>query len=289
HRGSKVVVGYQTMDSMRSLNTSLPSNRSSPPEQLLQAFRAAALSVTTLYKTAASDQAQTRHAGYQEAMEDLLLFLDSEQLGFGDGEGWKVRQWATDRLDQSGAPSVSAAMDTDEEKPDQDRAGSSSPMVGQGEGESDERLSSNGHRHSSPMTTTSTTNPSLDPSVVNIPPGTAFTFRSSIVPPRPSELETSNSESDVHPPPSMTTTMTTTSPSRGGASVRVGVHPRMSRHRHSMNNGKSNPRSLGVGLSSLGAGAGFKRRMPFSEFFDITGVGNGREGMNKRGRFGVDP
>ncbi len=266
---------------MRSLNTSLPSNRSNPPEQLLQAFRAAALSVTTLYKTAAADQAQTRHAGYQDAVEDLLSFLDAEQLGFGDGEGWKVRQWATERLDQGSNPSVSAAMDTDEEKPEQDRAGSSSPLVGQGgEGDSGERPSS-GHRQSSPLTSTSTTAPSPDPSNTNIPPRTAFTFRSSFVPPQLSEIEMSSSEAESHPPPS------TTSPNRGGTAVRVGVVPRMSRHRHSMNNGKSNPRSLG-GLSSLGAGAGFKRKIPFSEFFDIKGVWNGQEGMNKRGRFGGD-
>ena len=55
------------MDSMRSLNTSLPGATSTtaapttvkhqdPPEQLLTAFKAAALSVTNLYKSAAADQ-----------------------------------------------------------------------------------------------------------------------------------------------------------------------------------------------------------------------------------------
>lgn len=86
---------------MRSLNTSLPSSNShqQPPEQLLQAFKAAALSVTTLYKSAVTDQAQARQSGYQEAIEDLLQFLDRKHLGLGDGEGWQVRQWATERLD----------------------------------------------------------------------------------------------------------------------------------------------------------------------------------------------
>ena len=111
------------MDSMRSLNTSLPSSTShvQPPEQLLQAFKAAALSVTNLYKSAVTDQAQAKQLGYQEAIEDLLHFLDRKHLGLGDGEGWQVRQWATERLD--GVPSHSESEDDD--KP----ARSASPAV----------------------------------------------------------------------------------------------------------------------------------------------------------------
>ncbi|KIW27768.1 uncharacterized protein PV07_07476 [Cladophialophora immunda] len=89
------------MDSMRSLNTSLPSTRPAPPEQLLQAFRTAALSVTNLYKSAVTDQNASRQAGYQDALEDLLSFLDKENLGLQDGEGWRVRQWATERYEGS--------------------------------------------------------------------------------------------------------------------------------------------------------------------------------------------
>ncbi|OAP65604.1 hypothetical protein AYL99_01576 [Fonsecaea erecta] len=89
------------MDSMRSLNTSLPSTRPAPPEQLLQAFKSAALSVTNLYKSAAADQNASRQAGYQDALEDLLSFLDKENLGLQDGEGWRVRQWATERYEGS--------------------------------------------------------------------------------------------------------------------------------------------------------------------------------------------
>ena len=72
---------------MRSLNTSLPGTSpskqhgSEPPEQLLQAFKAAALSVTKLYKTAALDQTRARSEGYQDALDDLLSFLDKEDIG----------------------------------------------------------------------------------------------------------------------------------------------------------------------------------------------------------------
>ena len=89
---------------MRSLNGSLPpaySSRPVPPEQLLQAFKTAALSVTNLYKAAVTDQNNSRAAGYQDALDDILRFLDSENLGLQDGEGWRVRQWATERYDHS--------------------------------------------------------------------------------------------------------------------------------------------------------------------------------------------
>lgn len=90
------------MDSMRSLNTSLPTpytSRPVPPEQLLQAFKSAALSVTNLYKSAVQDQNNNRAAGYQDALDDLLKFLDSENLGLQDGDGWRIRRWATERYD----------------------------------------------------------------------------------------------------------------------------------------------------------------------------------------------
>lgn len=85
-----------------------------PPEQLLQAFKTAALSVTNLYKSAAADQNNSRAAGYQDALDDLLRFLDSNNLGLQDGEGWRVRQWATERYDHS---TNHASSDTEDPKP----------------------------------------------------------------------------------------------------------------------------------------------------------------------------
>src|ERR1700709_2857179 len=120
------------MDSMRSLNTSLPGTsppkqyHGEPPEQLLQSFKAAALSVTKLYKTAAADQGRARAEGYQDALDELLAYLDKEDIGLSDGEGWKIRRWATERLD--GRDTVSQNMESDDETGDKaDRA--SSPEV----------------------------------------------------------------------------------------------------------------------------------------------------------------
>ncbi|KAI5300186.1 hypothetical protein KEM56_002663 [Ascosphaera pollenicola] len=105
------------MDSMRSLNTSLPQapagsgNNSSlpgpePPEELLQAFKTAALSVTTLYKNSVRGQAHARHQGYQEALEDISAFLDRECFALDAFQGAKIRHWLNERIDGSAAPTM---------------------------------------------------------------------------------------------------------------------------------------------------------------------------------------
>lgn len=112
------------MDSMRSLNRSLPSSapiqaRTAPPEQILQAFKQAALSVTNLYKAAATDQEKARQGGYQDAIEDLLHFLDRENIGLQDGEGWRIREWATAQHSHGG---ILPQSDDDDETSEQDPA-----------------------------------------------------------------------------------------------------------------------------------------------------------------------
>jgi len=84
---------------------------SEPPEQLLSAFKAAALSVTQLYKTATADQGKARAEGYEDALYELLDFMDKEDIGLGDGEGWRIRRWATEKIDSRD----SAQGDSDDE------------------------------------------------------------------------------------------------------------------------------------------------------------------------------
>ncbi|RKU49389.1 hypothetical protein DL546_004829 [Coniochaeta pulveracea] len=84
---------------------------SESPEQLLDAFKAAALSVTKLYKTSAAAQAKARADGYQDCLDDILSFLDKESIGLSDGDGWTIRKWATERLEGRDT----ATMDSDEE------------------------------------------------------------------------------------------------------------------------------------------------------------------------------
>ena len=110
---------------MRSLNKSLPKTRRQP--DVHQSFRTAALNVTNLYKSALADLDKARTDGYQEALDELLGFLDRENLGVGDGEGWRIRQWATERLD--GALPRQSSSDSDDEYLDEKRARSSSPIM----------------------------------------------------------------------------------------------------------------------------------------------------------------
>ncbi|KAI9719024.1 MAG: hypothetical protein M1812_003653 [Candelaria pacifica] len=289
------------MDSMRSLNTSLPTSsskaqRAQPPEQLLQSFKTAALSVTNLYKTAATGQAQVRQSGYQDALDDLLTFLDKENLGLDDGEGWKVRTWATERLDGT-APAQSPGESDDDGKGEAEvRARSSSPAIPRNQSRDIHqtrqrtRSSSPKRTESAPPTTAATT---LPPPASILPRSDAFTFRSAY--PYPTHQDTVM-ESSEHEPSSLPLHISQQEPHAQTApsstpSVRVEVVPRHLRGggRHGAHPRGSNRASATV--SALGTGAGFKRRIPFGDFFDIGSFGNGKDGGTggggggKKGRF----
>ncbi|CAI7567872.1 unnamed protein product [Penicillium glandicola] len=257
------------MDSMRSLNTSLPSStpRPQPPEQLLQQFKAAALSVTNLYKNAA------RSSGYQDAIEDLLHFLDRENLGLGDGEGWKVRQWATEKCDGTGSQS----SDEDAEADKRDR--SATPATVRKEKPAPETIAR--------QPPTSVPAPTSKPESITPPTqlhetpsfATPAIFTFSAGPTYPQELDM-----DGQSPDNSSTTM------QDGAPVSVSVMPRNSRphHRHN-NHGHNNHARSNARISprESPASLGSKRKFTFPDFFDLSGLNNGRDasGGGKRGRF----
>lgn len=82
------------------------------PEQLLDVFKAAALSVTKLYKKSAAAESTARIDGYQECLNDILAFLDKGNLGLDGGEGGRIRMWATERLGREGR---AQSADSDDE------------------------------------------------------------------------------------------------------------------------------------------------------------------------------
>ena len=297
HHPKPVIVAHHTdkpqtlkMDSMRSLNSSLPRSprrrRSNPPpEQLIQTFKAAALSVTNLYKTAAADQARAREAGYQDALDDVLAFLDKENLGLDDGEGWKVRQWATERLD--GSPLQHTVSDNDEDRGETvNRTRSSSPIV-QRAAAPEATQARQSSRSNSPTSRTKSAPPAqtlLEPPNTSQQPSEIFTFRST--PPYSLDidmqpLEGSNTNTTANSLPQPQLQATSASPA-----VRVEVLPRGSRppHRGSRHNNKATG-----GVRTLGAGAGSKRGFKFGDYeFDFGGVGDGKDGTGgggKRGRY----
>ncbi|KIV96306.1 hypothetical protein PV10_00188 [Exophiala mesophila] len=258
------------MDSMRSLNTSLPSSSSAsrqpPPEQLLQAFRSAALSVTNLYKSAVTDQAKSRQAGYQEALEDLLGFLDRENLGLQDGEGWRVRQWATERYDGSSHQQ----NDSDDDKSDADtRPRSLSPVRA--------RSPEQTRTHSEPPRieiTTQTEPVQTLPTQDQTAPPPVFQFTGNST---SDDMQTDETANTPYPEPHSTPTSSSTAPIR----LEV-VNNRGSRTPHRHNNQRHGSKSNNREFTFT---AGTKRKLQFPDFFDISNIG-ARDGFgsSKRGR-----
>lgn len=293
---------------MRHLSTSLPStsarHRTKQPQELLSDFKAAALSVTNLYKTAASAQVQARAAGYQDALDDILSFLDKEDLGLMDGEGWRVRRWATERLDggeggvqqQRRAGAGSSSSDDEEEG------------AGAGKEEVEARSSSPEATRKAPVVLSEVVEEATPPRRVTSEPPVLpvhaplsppaqppslddFTFRSAHVYPSGNhdrDAVTNTSSMDLD-----------TSSSVPSSTETVRIVNRASRNRNHTRQRADNRNTTTTLNLNLGAGAGGKRKMPYPDFFDISGVnfegqqdprrdggGNGRGagGGGKRGR-----
>ncbi|KAK7952111.1 uncharacterized protein PG986_007839 [Apiospora aurea] len=93
--------------------TKTPAAGLDSPEQLMDAFKNAALSVTKLYKTSAAAQTKARSDGYQDCLEDLLAFLEKQNIGLADGEGRQIRLWVNERYE--GRDSSSQPVDSEDE------------------------------------------------------------------------------------------------------------------------------------------------------------------------------
>jgi hypothetical protein len=273
------------MDSMRSLNTSLPGAtplkpQVDPPEQLLTAFKAAALSVTNLYKSAAANQGRARSEGYQDALDELLAFLDKEDIGLSDGEGWRVRRWATERLD--GRDSVSQSMESDDDVVSDKTERASSPILQRSQSATRLSANSNSTRTTSPVrpepqnTPTVITTSSEEAPVNMMPPQATFTFRSSHSYPQDADITLSDLETSDN----VRTQSHDGSVSSNSPGITITRQPRA---RHNNTPSRLNTRSS----SSIGRGAGQKRKINFGEFFDIGNLGHkdGNGGGGKRGRF----
>ena len=263
------------MDSMRTLNTSLP--RTSPrrrrkptPGELHQAFKSAALTTTQLYKTAVADSQAARNAGYQDALDDVLGFLDEENLGLGDGEGWRVRQWATQHLKADGSDSDA---DSDDEKREK-RARTSSPIL---------------HTRPNPgLRITRNEPPLAEPTKHESSPPRAST--------QPYESSTQSTHNDMFhfttgiPFPNIHD-VEMTSVDVPASSVPVPIRldqnsrpPRSSSSKHIAHSSKE--RGSSTSLGALGHGAGSKRKGPFNDFFDVNNPGGNKDGHGggKKGR-----
>lgn len=220
-----------------------------------------------------------------------MSFLDKEQLGLGDGEGRKVRQWVTERIDGTGA----ASSDTDDDRGDIEKeTRSSSPALVRKENQDVPTPRQQSRSTSPPRTASAGQKPQPTP-VTEFGTGSkpaTFTFTAG--PQFPQQQQHQQSQDIDMQPSDVTSTTTTAPPIEAQApissnvttpSVRVEVVPRGTRtpHRHN-NSTRHNPRSA---TREPGPGTGSKRKFHFGDFFDISSIGNGREGSGggKRGRF----
>ena len=265
------------MDSMRSLNRSLPKSnntRSAPPEELLQAFRTAALSVTNLYKSAVTDQSRSRQEGYQDALDDLLVFLDTENVGLQDGEGWRVRQWINDRYERtsSGGPQPDSDDDTgDTER----RPRSASPNQNmQRPGTITEHQSSQSEQLVSPEKSGA----SVDASDSGKP--TAFRFTAG-----QQEQEQDQSQTDqimVGESETFQNQVQAQAPTNTATIVPARVELVQRGSRTPSRQGSRN--STRQSTREFTFNAGSKRKIQFPDFFDISSVQFGREGTGGTGK-----
>ena len=246
----------------------------------MASFKQAALSVTNLYKAAASEHEKVYQEGYQDCLEDLLHFLDREELGLQDGEGWRVRRWATERFDAARGGSAGVESEGEEEK--EESAETVRRKISPEKMERTEEARAESAPPSSETTAAMTRETNQLKSELPIQsytvPSSEFTFSTPQIYP--------------HPPPTNDTDMETSTDNSGLLHINLPL-PRTSRN--SRQNSRGLPRT-GSNLS-LGHGAGVKRRMPNFDFFDLGGFngkdpfgGSGGGGGNvggggKRGRF----
>ncbi|KAK1762389.1 hypothetical protein QBC33DRAFT_501258 [Phialemonium atrogriseum] len=230
-----------------------------PPEQLLDAFKAAALSVTKLYKISASAQTKARTDGYQDCLDDLQSFLDRENIGLGDGEGRRVRRWLTDRLE--GRDGVPQSMESEDEV-EKAETTASSPETHRSTSATQLPALRNEAtmRDSAPPVVQPVTTIAEEPEPeIVVPTQETFNFQSSH--PYPPYLNLANLDlSDSH-------------------SATAAPVSRSSRTRHG-NGARTNSRSA----SHLGRGAGQKRKINFAEIFDLGSLGSGKDPFGNGGK-----
>ncbi|KAK7429609.1 hypothetical protein QQZ08_003804 [Neonectria magnoliae] len=230
------------MDPMRGVSAAAgkqPAHTEST-EQLLDVFKAAALSVTKLYKTSASAQSKARADGYQDCLDDLLSFLDKQSMGLDDGEGWRIRRWATERLD--GRDSGSQSLDSEDEVEKAETA--SSPEL---------TRSNSASRLSTTQVRTDSAPPTIapiveEPAPIIVPTQDTFTFQSSHAYPNIATLDLSDSR--PHDGSSLPPTRASKARLNGGTNRPL---PRPGAH--------------------LTQRAGSKRKLNFDEIFDLGSLG----------------
>jgi len=216
------------------------------PEQLLDVFKSAALSVTKLYKSSVAAETRARAEGYQDCLDDFLVLLEKERQFLGENSRSRLLRWINDR--RSGREASPAVAESDEDESDK-----SAPVP----------------------TSTSTATPSITPVPSAPAPTTASATAPADVAPqdmREPEFIVPSRDSFTfqsdHQYPDIELLDLSDSRAHNNASNNHGSRTRR--------NGRTGTRQAGP----LGRGAGTKRRpgVDFNDFFDFgkDGFGGGK-------------
>ncbi|KAK4249719.1 hypothetical protein C7999DRAFT_12467 [Corynascus novoguineensis] len=239
--------------------------------ELLDAFKAAALSVTKLYKTSAQAQAKSRADGYHDCLEDLLSFLDRENIGLGDGEAQRVRRWVTDRME--GRDSTSPPLESDDEAERSDAQVLSSPHMQRAAPATAQRPRDKDEEPARDA--------SAPPILVTapIPPGSSAAEDVDIVVPSQDSFNFQASHPYPHDEALRLANLNLSDAQTIGSN----------NIRQTSRNGRSRSGRTGA-RTALGRGAGQKRKVNLAEIFDLGSLeyGNGRDMFGsggKRSRF----
>ncbi|KAI0148749.1 hypothetical protein GGR57DRAFT_228595 [Xylariaceae sp. FL1272] len=251
------------MDNIRGSSPVKSAPTADSNEQLLSAFKAAALSVTKLYKISADAQAKSRAEGYQDCVDDLLSFLDKQNIGLGDGEGWQIRRWATERLEGTSEDEVEKA-----DSPEVTRTNIPSHMTPTIRNES-----------APPAVTSQTNIPETsmeEPQPIAVPTQDNFTFQSSLAYPQYQQQDSYLNLDNLNLSDSLKANENGTLPASTSTSTSQTSRSRRDRRR---------PPRAGA-TAHLGKGAGQKRSINFAELFDMGNInfGNGKDPFGREGK-----
>jgi hypothetical protein len=116
------LTSYQPRTTMESLNlhtlaNSLPTAQQNAEKELLNDFKAAALSITTLYRSSRKNSKRAYNAGYASACQDLLNFIQ-QGVSADVGQSRKSSNYAT----EGGSMTIGRVMDWTEARLDAIRA-----------------------------------------------------------------------------------------------------------------------------------------------------------------------
>ncbi|KAI6090505.1 hypothetical protein F4821DRAFT_19458 [Hypoxylon rubiginosum] len=253
------------MEGLRGSSPAKGTISAGSPEQLLDSFKAAALSVTKLYKSSAAGMSKARADGYQDCLDDLLSFLDKSNIGLSDGEGWQIRKWATERLD--GRESLPAESEDEVEKSEP----TSSPEMQHSVAQTS--TTAQMHQPAPPAPAHQPEHPTAGEHMMAVPTQEVFTFRSAHPYPQEAYANLNMEKLDLSDSIRLNDNAT-----QGSGTVPI-AHTGKSR------NGKRGNRPRPA--NQLGKGAGQKRTINLSELFDVRGVSFGpKDVFDREGRDG---